>query len=204
MRIMTLLGPGGVGKTRLALEMAHQVADGGNVRVVFVELAALRDAAFVTSAIAEAFGAADVTDADLARRVRAACADRQTLLVLDNCEHMLDAAPLVTSLVGAVPCLRLLATSRAPLRVPRRARIRRRAAGARARFVRHGRGARTSAPAPRRSRPRLRSGVSPRPEQRAYRDRHLPTAGRAAARDRARGSMAEGAVTWRFAGPPRA
>ena len=116
-RIMTLVGPGGVGKTRLALELAHQVADGGAVRVVFVELAALRDAAFVASAIAEAFGATDVTEADLARRVRAACADRQTLLVMDNCEHVLDAAPLLANLVGAVPCLRLLATSRAPLRV---------------------------------------------------------------------------------------
>ena len=116
-RIVTLVGPGGVGKTRLALEVAHQVADGGAMRVVFVELAALRDAAFVASAIAEGFGAADVTEADLDRRVRAACADRQTLLVLDNCEHVLEAVPLLASLVGAVSSLRLLATSRAPLRV---------------------------------------------------------------------------------------
>jgi predicted ATPase/DNA-binding XRE family transcriptional regulator len=116
-RIMTLVGPGGVGKTRLALEVAHQAADSRATRVVFVELAALADAAFVAAAIAEAFGAADVTEADLARRVRAACADGQTLLVMDNCEHVLDAAPLLANLVGVVPCLRLLATSRAPLRV---------------------------------------------------------------------------------------
>jgi predicted ATPase len=116
-RVMTLVGVGGVGKTRLALEVAHQVANGKAARVVFVELAALRDGTFVSSAIAEAFGVADETEADLGRRVRAACADRQTLLVLDNCEHVLDAVPLLASLVGAVACLRLLATSRAPLRV---------------------------------------------------------------------------------------
>src|SRR5580765_813124 len=116
-RVVTLVGPGGVGKTRLALEVAHQVANGGAMRVVFVELAALSDAAFVASAIAEGFGAADVTEADLGRRVRAACADHQTLLVLDNCEHVLEAVPLLASLVGAVSSLRLLATSRAPLRL---------------------------------------------------------------------------------------
>jgi predicted ATPase len=116
-RIMTLVGVGGVGKTRLALEVAHQVANSGAMRVLFVELAALRHAAFVSSAIAEAFDVADETGAGLPRRVRAACADRQTLLVLDNCEHLLDAVPLLTSLVDAVACLHLLATSRAPLRV---------------------------------------------------------------------------------------
>jgi predicted ATPase/DNA-binding XRE family transcriptional regulator len=116
-RLMTLLGPGGVGKTRLALEAARQAADAGAMRVVFVELAALRDASFVTSAIAEAFGATDATEADLIRRVGAACANTQALLVLDNCEHVLDAAPLVARLVGAVRGLRVLATSRAPLRI---------------------------------------------------------------------------------------
>ncbi len=87
------------------------------MRVVFIELARLSDAAFVSSAIAEAFGAADAVEADLPRRIRAACADRPTLAVLDNCEHVLDAAPLLATLVSAVHGLRLLATSRAPLRV---------------------------------------------------------------------------------------
>ena len=117
MRVMTLVGVGGVGKTRLALEVAHQVANGGAMRVVFVDLSALRDAAFVSSAIAEAFGVSEATEADLARRVGAACADRQTLLVLDNCEHVLDAVPLLARLVDGVACLRVLATSRASLRV---------------------------------------------------------------------------------------
>jgi predicted ATPase len=87
------------------------------MRVVFVDLAALSDATFVSSAIAEAFGVGDATESNLTRRVRAACADRQTLLVLDNCEHVLDAVPLLGILIDGVACLRVLATSRAPLRI---------------------------------------------------------------------------------------
>ena len=116
-RILTLVGPGGVGKTRLALEMAHEAANARGVTVVFVELASIRDSSFVASAVAEAFGATDVTLADLPRRVRASCAGRSTLLLLDNFEHVLDAAPLVADLLAAVAPLRVLATSRAPLRI---------------------------------------------------------------------------------------
>lgn len=116
-RIFTLVGPGGVGKTRLALEVAREAADAEGLRVVFVGLASIRDPSFVASAIAEAFGVTDVTLADLARRVRAACAGRPTLLVLDNVEHVLDAVPLVANLLSEVAPLRVLATSRAPLRI---------------------------------------------------------------------------------------
>jgi predicted ATPase/DNA-binding XRE family transcriptional regulator len=116
-RILTLVGTGGVGKTRLLLEVAREVADAARMRVVFVGLAAIRDAAFVPSAIAEAFGVTDGIPADLPRRVRAACDGRPTLLLLDNCEHVLDAIPLVAALVSGVASLRVLATSRAPLRV---------------------------------------------------------------------------------------
>ncbi len=116
-RLITLVGTGGVGKTRLAVEAAHAVAGRGKTRVVYVGLAATRDAAFVAGAIAEAFGSADGADADLARRVRAACAGRSTLLVLDNCEHVLDAMPVIASLLAAASSLRVLATSRAPLRI---------------------------------------------------------------------------------------
>jgi transcriptional regulator with XRE-family HTH domain len=116
-RLITLIGPGGVGKTRLALEVARAIAEEGSTRVVFVPLAALQSSAFVAPAIAEALGLADVTAVDLPRRARVACADHPTLLVLDNFEHVLDVAPLVADLLTSVTLLRLLVTSRAPLRV---------------------------------------------------------------------------------------
>ena len=116
-RLITLTGPGGVGKTRLALEVAHAIAADGASRVVFVPLATIRTPAFVAPAIAEALGLSDVTPLDLPKRARAACANHPTLLVLDNFEHVIDAAPLVATLLTSVPMLRLLMTSRALLRV---------------------------------------------------------------------------------------
>jgi predicted ATPase/DNA-binding XRE family transcriptional regulator len=116
-RLLTLVGPGGVGKTRLALQLAHAIAAEGSAGVVFVSLAAIRDYAFVAAAIGEAFGLADVSALDLPRRVRAACEEQPTLLVLDNFEHLLDAAPLVAELLTTVAALRVLVTSRASLRV---------------------------------------------------------------------------------------
>ena len=116
-RLITLIGPGGAGKTRLALELARAIAAEGATRVVFVPLAAIRSAAFVAPAIAEALGLSDVTALDLPRRARVACEDRPTLLVLDNFEQVLDAAPLVADLLASVAALRVLVTSRAPLRV---------------------------------------------------------------------------------------
>jgi predicted ATPase/DNA-binding XRE family transcriptional regulator len=116
-RLITLTGPGGVGKTRLALELARSSAVEGACRVRFVGLAAVRNPAFVVSAIAEALGVVDATALDLPRRVRAACDGTPTLLVLDNFEQVLDAAPLVAELLATVAALRVLVTSRAPLRV---------------------------------------------------------------------------------------
>ncbi|ROT27266.1 BTAD domain-containing putative transcriptional regulator [Micromonospora sp. HM5-17] len=117
-RLVTLHGPGGVGKTRLAIEAAGQHA--GEVRLV--ELAALTDGAEVAQAVLAALnlrdaglrapgGPPDVTD-----RLVAALADRRLLLVLDNCEHVVaEAARLVARLLGACPGVRILATSREPL-----------------------------------------------------------------------------------------
>ena len=115
-RLITLTGPGGAGKTRLALELAHAKASAGG-RVLFVELAAVRDAAFVAPAIAEALGVLDGAALDLPRRARAACGRTPTLLVLDNFEQVLDAAPLIADLLTSVAALRVLVTSRASLRV---------------------------------------------------------------------------------------
>jgi predicted ATPase/DNA-binding XRE family transcriptional regulator len=116
-RLITLTGPGGAGKTRLALEIARRAATEGAARVRFVPLEAIRDVAFVAPAIAEALGLLDTTAADLPRRARASCEGAPTLLLLDNFEQVLDAAPLVTELLSSVTALRVLVTSRAPLRV---------------------------------------------------------------------------------------
>jgi predicted ATPase/transcriptional regulator with XRE-family HTH domain len=116
-RLITIVGPGGVGKTRLALELARTIAEENAAGVVFVPLAAIRDATFVGPAIAEALGLSDVTAVDLPRRAKVACDDHPRLLVLDNCEQVLDAAPLLADLVASTTSLRLLTTSRAALRV---------------------------------------------------------------------------------------
>jgi predicted ATPase/transcriptional regulator with XRE-family HTH domain len=117
-RLITLVGPGGVGKTRLALEIGRRIAEDGPVRAVFVELAGIRDPAFVAPAIAEALGLSDVTAPNLPRRVLGAfTAEQPILLLLDNCEQVLGAAPLVVELLSTVASLRILATSRAPFRV---------------------------------------------------------------------------------------
>ena len=116
-RLITLTGPGGAGKTRLALELAHAVAADGTTRVVYVPLAAIRDPSFVALGIAEALGLSDVTAIELPVRARMACGDRSTLLVLDNFEHVLAAARLAAELLTSIPSLRLLVTSRAPLHV---------------------------------------------------------------------------------------
>jgi predicted ATPase/DNA-binding XRE family transcriptional regulator len=116
-RLITLTGPGGVGKTRLALELARSIGAESATRVAFVPLAALTNPAFVASAIAEALGLPDVTATDLPKRVHAACDGHPTLLVLDNFEQLLDATPLVAELLRSVAALRVLVTSRAALRV---------------------------------------------------------------------------------------
>ena len=116
-RQITLTGPGGAGKTRLALELARTAAAEGACRVLFVELASVRNPEFVAVAIAEALGVVDATPLDLPRRARAACEATPTLLVLDNVEHVLEAVPLIADLLSAVAVLRILATSRAPLRM---------------------------------------------------------------------------------------
>ena len=116
-RLITLTGPGGAGKTRLALELARANAAEGAFRVLFVGLGAIRHSAFVAPAIAEALGVSDATALELPRRARSACDGSPTLLVLDNFEQVLDAAPLVADLLASVAALRVLVTSRAPLRV---------------------------------------------------------------------------------------
>src|SRR5687768_17366363 len=115
--LLTLTGPGGTGKSRLALQVAAEMrgrfADG----VYFVSLAPLRDPALVAVAIAETLGLIDASDPPPIDRLRAYLQHRETLLLLDNYEHVIAAAPLVAELLSACPSLQVLATSRTPLRI---------------------------------------------------------------------------------------
>jgi predicted ATPase/DNA-binding XRE family transcriptional regulator len=113
--LLTLVGPPGVGKTRLALHVAGAVAAAFADGVVVVPLAPLRDAALVGPAIATALGLADWSAQPLPERLRAALQPRHLLLVLDNFEQVGAAAPLVADLLDACPRLSVLATSREPL-----------------------------------------------------------------------------------------
>jgi predicted ATPase/class 3 adenylate cyclase len=113
-RVLTVVGPGGTGKTRFAIELARLLGDDAGGGTVFVPLAPLRDAEFVLPMVADRLGASSPDPAAVAARV----GERRTHVVCDNLEHLLPAAarPLA-ELVAAVPSLRLFATSREPLRI---------------------------------------------------------------------------------------
>ncbi|MFD0891283.1 AAA family ATPase, partial [Streptosporangium algeriense] len=135
-RLVTLVGPGGVGKTRLSVEVAGIAGGAGGSGadkragtaggtaddVCFVELAALRDGAELPQALLSALGLREnglrleAGERRPVDRLIAALADRVLLLVLDNCEHLVEeVAPLTARLLAACPRLRVLATSREPL-----------------------------------------------------------------------------------------
>ncbi|MGH2617643.1 MAG: ATP-binding protein, partial [Thermomicrobiales bacterium] len=118
-RLLTLVGPGGVGKTRLALAVAAAAEADGDFAdgAVFVALAAVPDPALVAPAIAHALGVREAGDRPLAEILAAALRGKELLLVLDNLEHVLDATPLIADLLIACPRLHVLATSRATLRI---------------------------------------------------------------------------------------
>jgi len=116
-RLLTLTGPGGVGKTRLAQQAAAGQGDAFADGVVTVALAPLRDPVLVLPTIAQALGVRDAGEQLLWERLVAHLRDKNLLLLLDNCEQVADAAPELAILLGACPGLRVLATSRAALRV---------------------------------------------------------------------------------------
>jgi predicted ATPase/transcriptional regulator with XRE-family HTH domain len=116
-RLLTLTGPGGVGKTRLALRVAEEAAPSFPGGVVFVPLAPLHDPALVAATIGQALGLGDNDAEALPNAVARSLEDRHLLLVLDNFEHVIAAAPDVAGLLRHAPGLKALVTSRAALRV---------------------------------------------------------------------------------------
>lgn len=115
-RLVTLAGAGGVGKTRLAMQIAAKAAGefGGGVR--FVDLAPVNDADVVAVAVLRALGLPDQPGRSAVDTLTRFVGDRGVLLVLDNCEHLVDACAALTSeLLGGCPRLTVLATSRAPI-----------------------------------------------------------------------------------------
>jgi predicted ATPase/DNA-binding SARP family transcriptional activator len=131
-RLVTMVGPGGAGKTRLATETGRSLVEQSGDGIWFVELAPLGDAADVAPAVLSALGASEYVDLPpttivkhfptsraATERLTEVIADRRILLVLDNCEHLVhEVAGLVDSLLAICPRLRVLTTSREPLSIP--------------------------------------------------------------------------------------
>jgi predicted ATPase/class 3 adenylate cyclase len=116
-RLVTLTGPGGTGKTRLAIELAWRTAARFRDGVWLVRLDAVREPSLVPAAIATAVGLVETPGTTPVERLRDFLADRSILLVLDNFEQVLGAGPIAGELLEGAPGLRIVATSRAPLRL---------------------------------------------------------------------------------------
>ncbi|GGO90324.1 hypothetical protein GCM10012280_35590 [Wenjunlia tyrosinilytica] len=118
-RLLTLVGPGGAGKTRLALELAGTSRGGRQRRVRMVELDSLRDGALLPQFAAAVLGAGERGHRTVMESLQRALSGDESLLILDNCEHVIEpCAELTARLLRLCPSLRILATSRESLRVP--------------------------------------------------------------------------------------
>jgi predicted ATPase/class 3 adenylate cyclase len=116
-RLVTITGPGGVGKTRLALEVAHELSGRFVDGVHFVALAPLQEHSLVAAAIARTLGVEEGAERPLLETLQDHLREKKLLLVLDNFEHVSSAAPEIGALAAAAPGLAVLATSRRPLRL---------------------------------------------------------------------------------------
>ena len=116
-RLLTLTGPGGTGKTRLALQAGADLLEEFDEGVFFVALATITDPGLVPSTIAEPLGVRESAEQPLTESLQSYLGDKHLLLILDNFEQVLEWAPVVGELVAACPKLKVLATSRIPLRL---------------------------------------------------------------------------------------
>src|SRR5215471_13677138 len=116
-RLVTLTGPPGIGKTRLAVACAVAYTERSGCAAVFVDLAPVRDPALVMAELAQEVGVEPRGGTDLTGQLAVALGNEERLVVLDNCEHLLAAAPDVGAVLAACPRLRVLATSRERLRL---------------------------------------------------------------------------------------
>jgi non-specific serine/threonine protein kinase len=116
-RLLTLTGPGGIGKTRLAVEIAASIAADGATSVCFAALASVEHPSLVMPTIGAALGQREIERDAALDTVAAAIGSNRLLLVVDNFEHLLDAAPMLTSLLAKCPRLTIIATSRSLLRL---------------------------------------------------------------------------------------
>lgn len=116
-RLLTLVGPGGTGKTRLALQTAADMTDEFEDGVFFVALAPITDPQLFAVAVAQAIGIHEDAGQSLLAGLKLYLREKQVLLVLDNFEQILDAAPLVSEILAAAPRVKILVTSREVLRV---------------------------------------------------------------------------------------
>jgi predicted ATPase/class 3 adenylate cyclase len=114
-RLVTLTGPGGIGKTRLGLHVATELIDRFGDGVVFVGLAPIRDPDLVAATIGQALGIPDLGNRPILESITAYLRESRVLLLLDNFEQVLPAAPVVAELLASCPGLSMLVTSRAPL-----------------------------------------------------------------------------------------
>jgi len=116
-RLLTLIGPAGIGKTRLGLQVARDLEAHFAQGVVFVSLAALRDVQLLPNMIALALGLHESLEEDISEHVTAFLREHHCLLALDNFEQIIEAAPFVANLLSTCPHLSVLVTSRVPLRL---------------------------------------------------------------------------------------
>ena len=116
-RVVTVTGPGGIGKTRTAIEVCHRLASRFLDGIAFVSLAAVTDASDLMPALANAVGVKEAEGRSQAEGIVALIGDKQALLLLDNLEQVVSAAPDIAALVSGCPELRIITTSRTLLRI---------------------------------------------------------------------------------------